>query len=509
MDAVTTRPQDLPALPDRAALFAPYQFETLRQDARLTSLTDFAAALYGAPTALVSLVEDHRQLFLVRTGFDAPEPAVENSFCAQAMHCDAPLVVLDATQDPRFAANPLVTGDPGIRFYVGAPLRTAEGVPLGSLCVIDLVAHDEVTAIQLHGLEALAQAVMTLFEANRSLIEREAETFVARDERDDRALRFATLADTMPQMVWSTLPDGFHDYYNARWYQFTGVPHGSTDGEGWNDMFHPDDQERAWERWRASLASGEPYDIEYRLRDASGDYRWVLGRALPMRSDNGEIVRWFGTCTDIHDQKNAQAERELISHELSHRIKNIFSVISGLVTMSGREHPQIKPIANELRDRIIALGQAHDFVRPHSEASRPAQEQSSLHGMLEQLLAPYQSADGRRIEVGGSDVTIDDRSATPLALLFHELATNAAKYGALSSNEGRVTITTACDGDRAYIEWEEHGGPPVVEAVNSGFGSRLIAMSVERQLGGDIMRHWNGSGLKVTVKLPLSAMQRS
>jgi PAS domain S-box-containing protein len=96
-------------------------------------------------------------------------------------------------------------------------------------------------------------------------------------------LRFRTLADTMPQMVWSALPDGFHDYYNARWYEFTGVPPGSTDGEGWNGMFHPDDQERAWTAWRHSLASGDPYRIEYRLKHHGGAYRWVLGQALPIR----------------------------------------------------------------------------------------------------------------------------------------------------------------------------------------------------------------------------------
>ena len=78
--------------------------------------------------------------------------------------------------------------------------------------------------------------------------------------------RFAILTDSLPQMIWSTLPDGFHDYYNARWYEFTGVPEGSTDGEGWNGMFHDGDQERAWEKWRHSLATGDLYEIEYRLR---------------------------------------------------------------------------------------------------------------------------------------------------------------------------------------------------------------------------------------------------
>ncbi len=113
--------------------------------------------------------------------------------------------------------------------------------------------------------------------------------------------KFRAIANSIDQMVWSTLPDGFHDYYNERWYDFTGVPHGSTDGEAWNGMFHPDDQQRAWTAWAHSLATGDPYRIEYRLRHRSGDYRWVLGSALPVRDAAGRIVRWFGTCTDIEE----------------------------------------------------------------------------------------------------------------------------------------------------------------------------------------------------------------
>src|SRR5690348_14352408 len=94
----------------------------------------------------------------------------------------------------------------------------------------------------------------------------EAELIAAKNALSESDARFRTLADALPHMVWSTLPDGYHDYYNARWYEFTGVPAGSTDGEGWNGMFHPEDQERAWATWRRSLETGEPYEIEYRLR---------------------------------------------------------------------------------------------------------------------------------------------------------------------------------------------------------------------------------------------------
>jgi len=122
--------------------------------------------------------------------------------------------------------------------------------------------------------------------------------------------KFRAITNSIEQMIWSTRADGFHDYYNDRWYEYTGVPPGSTDGEAWNGMFHPDDQQRAWAVWRHSLDTGEPYHIEYRLRHRSGHYRWVLGRAQPVRDETGAIVRWFGTCTDIQDIVDA---REVLS----------------------------------------------------------------------------------------------------------------------------------------------------------------------------------------------------
>jgi len=120
----------------------------------------------------------------------------------------------------------------------------------------------------------------------------------AQAEAEDR---LRGISDSIDHMVWSTLPDGYHDYYNQRWYDFTGVPPGSVDGEAWNGLFHPDDQERAWAVWRHSLATGEPYYIEYRLRHHAGQHRWVLGRAQPVRDAAGAIARWYGTCTDIQD----------------------------------------------------------------------------------------------------------------------------------------------------------------------------------------------------------------
>ena len=330
------------------------------------------------------------------------------------------------------------------------------------------------------------------------------------DALAESELRFRTLVDAMPQMVWTTLPDGLHDYYNARWYEFTGVPVGSTDGAGWNNMFHPDDQERAWKVWENSLTTGEPYEIEYRLRHHTGVYRWTLGLALPMRDAAGTIVRWIGTCTDIHAAKLAAAERELVSQELSHRIKNIFAVLTGIVALSARNRPELKPFADELRQRIYALGEAHDFVRPHSTDSKPTASQTSLRALIDRLMQPYQSAEFVRVRFDGEDAAIDDGAATPLALLFHELATNAAKYGALSVGTGTVVITGARQDDGLYhLRWKEAGGPAPASDKASGFGSRVIELSVQGQMRGNLERHWDADGLRVEIDLPGDALTRS
>ncbi|QGP79090.1 sensor histidine kinase [Sphingobium sp. CAP-1] len=495
---------------DRAALLALYDLDA-GGFSTLDDITAFAARLCDAPIALVSIVEDLRQRFLARTGLDAEETPRDLSFCAHAMLGDAIFVVPDATQDARFVTNDLVTGPPNIRFYAGAPLTGADGAPLGALCVIDTAPRTDLTPLQRQGLTLLARQVMVELEGRR----RDRDTIV--QQRLDAAAvadsdrMFRALANTMPQMVWSTLPDGYVDYYNARWYEFTGAAPGATDGDSWAAMLHPDDRDRAAARWRRSVETGDPYECEYRLWHRGGDYRWALGRALPIRDAGGHVTRWIGTCTDIHEQRLMMEEREMIAHELSHRIKNIFSVIAGLIGLSAREHPQIGDVADDLRDRILALGRAHDFVRPHSAESAPptGEGQGHLWGILDQIFAPYRGAVAPRILLSGDDPRIDDRSATPLALLFHELATNAAKYGALSVADGRVHLHVVLEGDEVRIDWREEGGPAFAPRGQDGFGSRLITLSVERQLGGRIVRDWQADGLRISLWIPSRSMSRA
>ncbi|PZU58778.1 MAG: histidine kinase [Sphingobium sp.] len=491
---------------ERAAVLATYDLGPERSEA-LNEITRFVAALCETPIALVSLVEEERQCFPSRVGLAAAETPRSASFCAHAM-MKAPFlfVVPDARQDTRFADNPLVTGEPNIRFYAGAPLVSPEGVPLGALAVIDEKPREGLTPLQIQGLEMLSHRVVAVLEAQRRDRSWSDRHFADAQALSESEGRFRILADAMPQMVWSSLPDGTHDYFNARWYEFLGLAEWADD---WREAFHPDDRDRIDARWRHSLDTGEPYDIEYRLRNADGEFRWVLARALPLRDGQGQILRWIGTGTDIHDQRMMTEERETIAHELSHRIKNIFSVIAGLIGLSTREHPEIGPATDELRERVLALGRAHDYVRPHSVQSTRELGHNSLKGVLEEIFSPYVAGGQPRVSIMGCDIEIDDRSATPLALLFHELATNAAKYGALSRAEGHITLAITNDGEECRLIWTETGGPMIAAHGPNSFGTHLIALSVERQLGGTIEREWRSEGLMVSLKIPLRSMNRN
>jgi PAS domain S-box-containing protein len=158
-------------------------------------------------------------------------------------------------------------------------------------------------------------------------------------ERDEQ---FRFLADSIPQQVWVTRPDGYHEYYNRRWYEYTGTTEGEALGSGWADLVHPDDLEESRLRWARSLETGEPYSVEYRFRRADGVYRWFLGQAMPQRAATGEIVRWFGTLTDIQDHKEGEKERDRLIAELDlerTRLQHIFQEAPAFIaTLRGPDH---------------------------------------------------------------------------------------------------------------------------------------------------------------------------
>lgn len=483
--------------------FPPIDDNGTRQLDRIAKL---AARLCGTPIALVSLVDEAEQHFIGRAGAALAGTPRSQSFCAFAMMGQDVFIVPDASQDPRFAANPLVTGDPHIRFYAGYPLVSIEGVPLGSLCVIDNAARPEgLTDEQREGLETLAELVMTLLESWRAKAHRLSDQNQSDQIINELQRKFDVLADALPQLVWSTPADGMSDFFNRHWCEFTGAEESRSFGAGWLDFLHPEDAPVAQHVWEKAVSDGRDYEVRYRLRRHDGQYRWVVARGLPIFDPAGDIVRWIGTCTDIHDEIENADRLDLLSQELSHRIKNVFAVIAGLVSLTSRSHPESAEFANDLYERVLALGRAHSFVS--SKAGQDSPHHVDLRGLLGQLLAPYSDGVQNRLTVSGGDCPIDDRSATPLALFFHELATNSAKYGAFSGHGGEVRIAISGT-DPVVIEWHETSTRAMTEPSKSGFGSRLIDLSIKRQLGGELQRTWDGNALAVVAKVPAASLVR-
>ena len=208
------------------------------------------------------------------------------------------------------AGRPLVIND-NLKELSPSEAKTFQDIGIGATICMPLVKSGRLTALM--AIHDKAPHYWSDYEL--AVIQEVTERSWAHVERVRAQVRvleseakFHAIANSIDQMVWSTRPDGFHDYYNERWYEYTGVPPGSTDGEAWNGMFHPDDQDRAWQVWKHSLETGEPYHIEYRLRHRTGQYRWVIGRAQCVRGPDGSISRWYGTCTDIHDRKFAEEQ---------------------------------------------------------------------------------------------------------------------------------------------------------------------------------------------------------
>ena len=389
----------------RLAVLASYDPEVLAGDPELARITRFAAQLCGAERAAVSLVEEERQRFLVSEQMDADATSRSTSFCAHAMLSGEILEVLDATNDPRFAGFELVTGAAHIRYYAGAPLISAEGAPLGALCIADSRARAEpLSAIQREGLQVLAEAVKRRLHAHRQVNN-------ADSELRDSAARLQFMLDSVPDIAWSAAPGPEFDYFNARFTEITGLPPCKS-VEDWREVIHPDDFEASLAKFRDAIATATLFEDEWRLRRADGSYIYVLSRAVPS-TDDPKTARWFGTLTDIDASYRMSQERELLAGELAHRIKNIFPVITSLVTLHARGDTTLKTFAKTLSENIRALSRAQDFALSIDKCT-----EDDLKGLLRVLMAPYGVPGSNAVSIVGDSVATGARAATPLALVF-------------------------------------------------------------------------------------------
>lgn len=322
---------------------------------------------------------------------------------------------------------------------------------------------------------------------------------------EESEARFRQMANALPQIIWSTLPDGYHDYFNQQWYDFTGVPQGSTNGEEWTRLFHPEDVPRAWENWRHSLATGDPYELECRLRHRSGEYRWVLSRALPIRNDAGDIERWMGTYTDIHAQKQAEEARTKTESKLR---KIVESDIIGICEY------RFDGTLTEVNDKFLQmLGYTRQDFEAHGlswrkltpsqweKADNDAWAQLQTTGKMTPFEKEYFRKDGSRLPVWMGATKLDASAQEGIAYILDiselkraqsEVQESEVRFRTFAENIPQLTWMANSDGSRFWFNnrwfsytgttlekmrgwgWTKVHHPDYVEAVKAGYYNAIV-----------------------------------
>ncbi|MBD2081982.1 PAS domain-containing protein [Leptolyngbya sp. FACHB-17] len=357
-------------------------------------------------------------------------------------------------------------------------------------------------------------------ETGRAIRVTGSQTDITKLKRTEEALEesqliYKTLADTMPQMFWITQGNGYHDYFNQRWYDYTGTKPGETDGEGWQTCLHPEDAKKAAVTWQECLKTGQPYNVEYRLRCAkTGEYRWHLGQALPLHDSDGDIVRWFGSCTDIHDQKLLIEERDnalereraaRLEQEKANRTKDEF-----LAVVSHELRSPLNPILGWIRLlRTRKMGEAQT-QQALETIERNAKLQSQLiedlldvsrilRGKLALKITPVNlatviesaietvrlSAQAKNIQIQtrvNANLTYVSGDFNRLQQVVWNLLSNAVKF---TPDHGTITIELCATDSTIDIRVQDTGkgiAPEFLPHVFEQF--RQADSSITRQFGG-------------------------
>jgi PAS domain S-box-containing protein len=430
---------------------------------------------------------------------------------AEKMHDGRTLVIRDVDKE-------LTAGNGGAMF---------SSIKVKATITCPLLKDGKLVAmIALHSLkprnwnETEIQLFETVAERSWAYIER---ARLDRELRESEA-EFRTLADSMAQMIWVTRPDGYHEYYNKQWYDFTGVPVGSTDGEEWNGMFHPDDQERAWARWNHSLRTGEPYEIEYRLRRHDGVYCWVLGRALPARAEDGSILKWYGTCTDIEEHKRTEkmlfeareaaeaaslAKSEFLAN-MSHEIRTPMNAVIGMSHILARTEPLTPKQRDCVKTLQMSAGALLDLINDLLDIAKIESHSVQLEKVpfsMAQLLDDIVSMMSIRAREKGLTLSADSTALenfnfigdpARLRQVLLNLCSNAVKF----TEKGSVRITAHCEPDdrpdmrKVRIDVTDTGIGIAQDKQETIFQKFMQAdTSINRKYGG------TGLGLAITKTL--------
>ena len=313
---------------------------------------------------------------------------------------------------------------------------------------------------------------------------------------DANRLRIAT--DAAGVALWSWNVDTDEIALDERAHGLWGVVGEAVTFEDLSARIHPEDLDRVRAAFAATREMLGAYEVDFRILHGN-EVRWVSARG---RGDDQGIVGrvMFGVFLDVTERKLAEEAREMLAGEMGHRVKNLFAIAAALTAISARSTTTTTEMSRDLTQRLTALSRAHDLVRPVLSEPKKA---APLADLLAVLLAPYDDKGaGDRVRISVPELLVGEASATTLALIVHELATNSIKYGALSTATGTVDVSCTEHDSEVVIIWTERGGPAVVASRGpAGFGSQLVTRSISSQLGGTIAFDWPAEGAIVTLRM--------
>jgi len=264
-------------------------------------------------------------------------------------------------------------------------------------------------------------------------------------------------------------------------------------------LIHPDDWFPLVEIARGMSQGARTQQTEFRVVRPNGEIRWCIGTAAASLDEAGRVVRINGVTVDITDRKEADERQVLLAREVDHRARNALAVIQSIIRLTRAK--SVEEYVQAIEGRIKALARAHALL---SDSRWRGADLATLVG---EELAPYRASD--KIQYNGPDISLQPATAQGLALALHELATNAAKHGALSSPAGKVSLEWALDSDALILRWSEEDGPRIFEPSSRSFGLKVIVASIEQQLGGKAVFDWNPEGLRCAFAIPRTELMKS
>jgi PAS domain S-box-containing protein len=319
--------------------------------------------------------------------------------------------------------------------------------------------------------------------------------------------RFARIFDQTSVGVIECSLEGDFLLANKRFCEIFGRGPEELETMRMRDVIHPDDRADHDHRLRQLIEEGLAFTVERRFLRPDGATAWVSSNITATRDADGTPLRIICVVQDITERHQLQEQQGLLLQELNHRVKNLFMVASSMISLSARTAATPADLAANLRGRLDALAAAHDLVLP--QGAKLGGQRVALDVLVRKLLLPYLADDpGQdRVVIDGSPLEVGARAVEGLALVLHELATNAAKYGALSVPDGAIHISWRIAAEALQLCWQEKNGPGIAAAPSKGgFGTTLSNQSVRGQFGGTLTHAWNPDGLVVDLSIPLARL---